>query len=85
MTVAVTKARRATTIWLWLSKVPPHRYVIIYALIIPTFAGLYYYLSDGFYAPYAHLERPWLDAKDDLRRYLEKTGLERAVYMKLED
>lgn len=54
-----------------LSKVPPLAYLTLYLLAVPSFAGVYAGpLKNGFYAPYAHLERPWLEAKDDLARYL---------------
>ncbi len=64
---------RLPRIYLFLARVPPLIYLTAYLLAVPCFGFAYATVAyRGFYAPYAHLERQWISAKNDLVEYLSE-------------
>jgi hypothetical protein len=64
-------------VYLWIARVSPLYYAIIYVGVLLLFTGIYaFLLKDGFYAPYTHFEKPFLDAKEDLAKYLEQAVMD---------
>jgi hypothetical protein len=76
--------RRADLIWLKLAKVHPLKYIFYYCISIFVFAIIYDIMSkENFYAPYAHFEKPYLDAQENFRAYMEEVALTHSLQIKI--